>query len=34
VQGTPAVFVNGQLVAGAVPYARFEKIIKDKLAQA
>ena len=34
VQGTPAIFVNGELISGAAPYARFEKIIKNKLAQA
>jgi protein-disulfide isomerase len=30
VDGTPATFVNGQLVSGAVPYEEFKKII-DKI---
>jgi protein-disulfide isomerase len=29
VSGTPATFVNGQMVEGAVPYATFESIIKQ-----
>ena len=33
VSGTPAVFVNGQLVSGAQPYDRFEKIVQRKLKQ-
>lgn len=32
VDGTPAVFVNGQLVSGAQPYENFDQIIRDKLA--
>lgn len=31
VQGTPAVFVNGELVVGAQPYENFERILKAKL---
>ena len=31
VSGTPAVFVNGQLVEGAQPYQNFEQIVKSKL---
>ena len=31
VSGTPAVFVNGQLVEGAQPYQNFEQIVKNKL---
>lgn len=31
VSGTPATFVNGTLVSGAVPYANFAKIIDDAL---
>ena len=31
VQGTPATFVNGQLVVGAVPYADFKSIIDGEL---
>ncbi len=31
VNGTPAIFVNGQLVSGAQPYESFDKIIKEKL---
>lgn len=31
VQGTPAVFVNGKLVAGAQPYENFDRIVKDQL---
>lgn len=33
VDGTPATFVNGQLVSGAMPYENFEAIVKEKLAQ-
>ena len=31
VQGTPATFVNGQLVSGAVPYENFKSIIDQLL---
>jgi len=31
VEGTPATFVNGELVSGAVPYAQFKQIIDSKL---
>lgn len=31
VTGTPAAFVNGQLVEGAQPYSNFEQIVKNKL---
>jgi protein-disulfide isomerase len=31
VQGTPATFVNGQLVSGAIPYDQFKQIIDSKL---
>lgn len=31
VSGTPAVFVNGQLVEGAQPYQNFEQVVKSKL---
>ncbi|MFH0791594.1 MAG: thioredoxin domain-containing protein [bacterium] len=31
VNGTPATFVNGQLVSGALPYESFEKIINSLL---
>lgn len=33
IRGTPAVFVNGQLVSGAQPYENFDKIIQAKLAK-
>jgi protein-disulfide isomerase len=33
VQGTPATFVNGQLVEGAVPLASFKTIIDQDLAK-
>lgn len=33
VNGTPAVFVNGQLVSGAQPYESFDAVVKAKLAQ-
>lgn len=33
VQGTPAVFVNGQLVSGAQPYEAFDQLIKKELAK-
>lgn len=32
VSGTPATFVNGQLVSGAVPYTSFQQIIDAELA--
>lgn len=31
VQGTPATFVNGQLVSGAVPYEQFQSVIDQAL---
>jgi protein-disulfide isomerase len=31
VQGTPATFVNGELISGAVPYAQFKQVIDSKL---
>ncbi len=31
VQGTPATFVNGQLISGAVPYESFSSIIDQLL---
>lgn len=31
VNGTPAFFVNGRLIAGAVPYAQFKKVIDEEL---
>lgn len=34
VNGTPATFVNGTLVSGAVPFASFQKIIDDAIAAA
>ncbi len=34
VSGTPATFINGTLVSGAVPYASMKKIIDDALAKA
>ena len=34
VSGTPATFVNGTLVSGAVPYATFKKMIDDAIAKA
>lgn len=34
VNGTPATFVNGTLVSGAVPYASMKKIIDDAIAKA
>ena len=33
VSGTPATFINGTLVSGAVPYASMKKIIDDALAK-
>jgi protein-disulfide isomerase len=32
VSGTPAFFVNGQMLSGAVPFASFQEIIEDELA--
>lgn len=34
VSGTPAFFINGQLLEGAQPYANFKKIIDEELAKA
>ncbi|MDP1889374.1 MAG: thioredoxin domain-containing protein [Gemmatimonadaceae bacterium] len=31
VEGTPATFVNGELVSGALPYDQFKQIIDSKL---
>jgi len=31
VNGTPATFVNGQLVSGALPYESFKQIIESLL---
>lgn len=31
VNGTPATFVNGKLVSGAVPFEEFEKVINEEL---
>lgn len=31
VTGTPATFVNGRLVSGALPYAQFEAVIEEAL---
>lgn len=33
VDGTPASFVNGQLISGAVPYASFKTVIDSALAE-
>ena len=33
VRGTPAFFINGQLVSGAQPYENFEKIVQSELAK-
>ena len=33
VSSTPSFFINGRFVAGALPYATFEQIIKDELAR-
>ncbi len=33
VTGTPAFFINGQLISGAQPYAVFESAINDALAK-
>lgn len=32
VQGTPATFINGKLVSGAVPYSSFKTLIEEALA--
>lgn len=33
VQGTPAFFVNGKLISGAVPYAQFQAAIEEALVE-
>ena len=33
-QGTPAFFINGQLVSGAVPYSQVKALIESELAKA
>lgn len=33
VQGTPATFVNGRLLSGAVPFAQFKVMIEEELAK-
>lgn len=33
VSGTPATFVNGKLVSGAVPFATFKNLIEEELKQ-
>jgi len=32
VEGTPAIFINDQLVSGAQPFENFEKVIEEQLA--
>ena len=34
VSGTPAFFINGQLIEGAQPYTNFKKVIDEELAKA
>jgi protein-disulfide isomerase len=34
VRGTPAFFINGQPVSGALPFAQFQQIIDQALAEA
>ena len=34
VQGTPAFFVNGRFINGAVPFDRFKEVVDDELASA
>jgi len=34
VSGTPATFVNGRLISGAVPFAQFEAAIEEELKKA
>ena len=31
VSGTPASFVNGRLISGAVPFASFQSVIEEEL---
>ena len=33
VEGTPATFVNGKLVSGAVPYEEFKKAVEQELSK-
>lgn len=33
VRGTPTIFINGKKIAGAKPYAEFQKVIEPMLAQ-
>ena len=32
VAGTPTIFINGRLVAGAVPYEVYDQIVREELA--
>ncbi len=32
VAGTPTIFINGRLVAGAVPYDVYDQIVREELA--
>lgn len=34
VSGTPATFVNGRLIQGAVPFAQFQEVIEEELRKA
>ena len=29
--GTPAFFINGRLISGALPFAQFSRLINDEL---
>lgn len=31
INGTPATFINGKLISGAIPYEEFEKVINEEL---
>lgn len=34
IRGTPAFFINGKYLSGAQPYARFQQMIEQELAEA
>jgi protein-disulfide isomerase len=33
VRGTPAIFINGRLYGGAIPFSQLERIVRDEIAR-